>query len=126
MPAVVASSSGHGRLLGSIRPPDQRDRDKANVELATPELTLLSIGTQIDKAVIIAITPIAYQSRMSSGERFGRLRLRIGQPHSLICLTRETRPQTARSELYFWDQEVPINLSLTSDSLTRGRALRAP
>jgi len=67
-------------LLGNIRAPDQRDRDKANVELATPELALLRIGTHIDRAVITAITPIAYQSRMSSGDRSGRLRLRIGHP----------------------------------------------
>ena len=110
--------------LGTIRSPDQRDRDKANVELSTVE-ALLSIGTHIDKAVITAITPIAYQPRMSSGERCGRLLLRIGQPPLLICLTRRTRAQTARSELYFWDQELLINFSLTSDSSALGRAVGA-
>jgi hypothetical protein len=60
---------------------DQRDRDNATVEPSTLELALLSIGTQVDSAVMTAITPIAYQSRMSSAERRGgRLRLRMRHP----------------------------------------------
>jgi hypothetical protein len=79
----VAAAAGPARCTDTCAKTiwtDQRDRDKANVELSTLECTLLSMGTHIDKAVITAITPITYQSRMSSGERFGRLRLRIGTP----------------------------------------------
>jgi hypothetical protein len=75
LPRLLLAAAGPG-IIGM---PDQRDRDKASVERSTLE-ALLSMGTHIDKAVITAITPIAYQSRMSSGERCRRLRLRIGHP----------------------------------------------
>ena len=40
-------------------------------------MAALTIGTHMDKAVMTPMTAMTYQSRMSSGERWGRLR-RIG------------------------------------------------
>jgi hypothetical protein len=99
-------------LLAKIRAPDRRERDEATA--SAPKL----IGRS---------SPRSLRSRTSHACHLESVvdacACALGTP-LLISRTRKTRTQTPRSELYFCDHALRINLSLTSDSPWRGWLLR--